>query len=707
MIKIIGVMTDSGIPISILNLINIENEEFIASLISVVNALSEVIGEDSIKRVDFGRDKLLIKDTKKGYIIFALVTRAEKFIERLLIVIARDIDSAEDIESAGGFVDDILCKKIGRILNRYIEPNIPIGIADIIITMWKPLLESIMRDPRLGLGIRRIRRKIGESLENERKSWEKFMKKIRKTKREASAIEYALNGDFEYAYVFSRNSDNPIEQIFCLKVGILSRSILNKASPPLEELERVGETLPKENIYAKLVRTELEYIKGATTIANLIGIYRKAINNFKFEDDEESLMLAFLFVSPFVGMLGGFGWKLAEFFKDKSDLIYSYLVALCERQRILGIAHSITSYDEIRRDLLTWEEKAEEYLVKLSSALGSSRETKPNNAFLTFMPNITTYQTFLKTLMDAPILTLNEKVSFAFLNLDIYHRYIRRSLKEKIPIFINDSVDSFQATSKALEILYPISTKDRLVEDFVERSRELLQDIIDVSVNNMSKFRPYLEYILATMSNIMTNFVELNIRMPEELEVAYLVINELSVVNVESWKYIQPYQLMKFSADLMNIIISMSIRYLRGNVKADVVLRGVHNLMRTYKWFLTHGRVYRESIYYIATYLRAVHDLLDKKELYEILDLIEGFTYILVPDIKQEEEEVAMISEPLLRLIKLVCKKFDSKKYLELSDKILSATISTFKRRGLVKKSKEIVEEFKKEDKRGVLEDTE
>ena len=183
MIKILGVVTDSGIPVSVLKLTHIESDAIVASLIAAARALSKVLGEGLIRRVDFGGDKLLLTDTKKGYIVFALVTRAEDFIERLLRLLAKEIDSNENVEPAGGFIDNALGKKVESVIRKYVEPGIPISITDIMFNMWSPLLDAISSDIRLRLGIRNVEEKLKKSIEAEAKSWRNFTKKSQQNYR--------------------------------------------------------------------------------------------------------------------------------------------------------------------------------------------------------------------------------------------------------------------------------------------------------------------------------------------------------------------------------------------------------------------------------------------------------------------------------------------------------------------------------------------
>ena len=125
MIKIVGVTTKGGIPISISTLIPIRSKELVASLVYAVRALSEVLGIGKVRRVDFGDDKLLITDTNKGYLVFSLASVAGDYVERLLLFIAAKIDSSDEIEPAREIVDNTLSKKSRSCSKDMLSPAFP------------------------------------------------------------------------------------------------------------------------------------------------------------------------------------------------------------------------------------------------------------------------------------------------------------------------------------------------------------------------------------------------------------------------------------------------------------------------------------------------------------------------------------------------------------------------------------------------------
>ncbi len=690
MIKIVGVTTKGGIPISISTLIPIRSKELVASLVYAVRALSEVLGIGKVRRVDFGDDKLLITDTNKGYLVFSLASVAGDYVERLLLFIAAKIDSSDEIEPAREIVDDTLSKKVEKLLQKYVEPSVPISVADILVNMWVPLHEQIAVRKPTTQRIERIKRLLNLSAKRERRRWRVFMEK---TEARGSAIRYALNGDFNLAYLLSKDSESLINRIFSLKMGILARSIINRPAPPLEELESFADTLPEDNVYADLLRKEIEYLKQSIGVTELIEAYLGATEKFSF-DDEDSLMLAFLFISPLIGVFGDFAIKLAEFFKNKSDVIYSYLVALYERQKILEKAYTITSYDEIRKDLLIWERRAKENLSRLDRIFNSNA-VEDGKVLLVAIPNIITYQMLITALIESPVLMLREKMSLITLNIRMYIKYIRRILRAKLPIFVSSLIDAFQVLGTTIVNLYMLLTREQALRSFVRNSRKLLLDFLATILQEASKMRPYSEAIVTFLSGISSCLMELDILVMGELEATFIVLDGLNVKGIDGWKFVQPYKLASFSSNLISLLMSMAIRYMDKKNKEKVLKYGLQKLIRLYKWFITQGKIASSFSYMISCFLAASWDFLDKRKVGEVMDFLDVHIHVLVPSIESGGAQLAGIGRSVIYAFLLAHQKLNVERYRELACRIFRTVIRTFNEAGLIRKVDELTKRFK------------
>ena len=690
LIKIVGVTTKGGIPISISTLIPIRSKELVASLVYAVRALSEVLGIGKVRRVDFGDDKLLITDTNKGYLVFSLASVAGDYVERLLLFIAAKIDSSDEIEPAREIVDNTLSKKVEKLLQRYVEPSVPISVADILVNMWVPLYEQIaVRKPTMQR-IERIKRLLNLSAKRERRRWRVFMEK---TEARESAIRYALNGDFNLAYLLSKDSESLINRIFSLKMGILARSIINRPAPPLEELESLADTLPEDNVYADLLRKEIEYLKQSIGVTELIEAYLEATEKFSF-DYEDSLMLAFLFISPLIGVFGDFAIKLAEFFKNKSDVIYSYLIALYERQKILEKAYTITSYDEIRKYLLIWERRAKENLSRLDRIFNSNT-VEDGKVLLVAIPNIITYQMLITALIESPVLMLREKMSLITLNIRMYIKYIRRILRAKLPIFVSSLIDVFQVLGATIVNLYMLLTREQALRSFVRNSRQLLLDFLAAILQEASKIRPYLEVIVTFLSGVSSCLMELNISVIEELEATFIVLDGLNVKGIDGWKFVQPYKLASFSSNLISLLMSMAIRYMDRKNKEKVLKYGLQKLIRLYKWFITQGKIASSFSYMISCFLIASWDFLGKRKVGEVMDFLDVHIHVLVPSIELGGAQLAGIGRSVIYAFLLAHQKLNVERYRELACRIFRTVIRTFNEAGLIRKADELTKRFK------------
>ena len=91
MIRLIGVLTEGGVPIKVKSSMEAEGELILGPLIEATKALSNIIGSGEVRRLAFKDNTLIVTETQKGFTIVALVTKAEDYMDSLLRVIAEPI----------------------------------------------------------------------------------------------------------------------------------------------------------------------------------------------------------------------------------------------------------------------------------------------------------------------------------------------------------------------------------------------------------------------------------------------------------------------------------------------------------------------------------------------------------------------------------------------------------------------------------------
>ena len=105
MIRLIGVLTQGGVPIKVKSSMDTEGELILGPLIEAAKALSNVMGSGEVRKLGFQDNTLIVTESHKGYTIVALVSKAEDYMDSLLRVISDAIDES-DIASADGVVND-------------------------------------------------------------------------------------------------------------------------------------------------------------------------------------------------------------------------------------------------------------------------------------------------------------------------------------------------------------------------------------------------------------------------------------------------------------------------------------------------------------------------------------------------------------------------------------------------------------------------
>ena len=143
MIKLIGVIARGGIPVRVRALVDLKSEEFLAGMLEAVKALSSMIGGGEVRMLDFGKNKLLMTESRKGYTVIALVDKAEAYVERLVKIIADDIDNS-GIEESTGIVHDGLVRQIDEIIDTYIQSELRESLREIVDEDWMRLKLSLI-----------------------------------------------------------------------------------------------------------------------------------------------------------------------------------------------------------------------------------------------------------------------------------------------------------------------------------------------------------------------------------------------------------------------------------------------------------------------------------------------------------------------------------------------------------------------------------
>ena len=155
MIRLMGVLTEGGVPIKFKSSMEAEGELILGPLIEATKALSNIIGSGEVRRLAFKDNTLIVTETNKGFTVIALVSKAEDYMDSLLRVIAEKIDESE-IQIADGSVNDEQTIIIEQILDPYVRDHIETSFPEALSNVWDPIHEILRNESRFAKVIQEV-----------------------------------------------------------------------------------------------------------------------------------------------------------------------------------------------------------------------------------------------------------------------------------------------------------------------------------------------------------------------------------------------------------------------------------------------------------------------------------------------------------------------------------------------------------------------
>ena len=155
MIRLMGVLTEGGVPIKFKSSMEAEGELILGPLIEATKALSNIIGSGEVRRLAFKDNTLVVTETNKGFTVVALVSKAEDYMDSLLRIIAEKIDESK-IQIADGSVNDEQTIIIEHILDPYVRNHIETSFPEAISNVWSPIHEVLRNENRFNKIIQEV-----------------------------------------------------------------------------------------------------------------------------------------------------------------------------------------------------------------------------------------------------------------------------------------------------------------------------------------------------------------------------------------------------------------------------------------------------------------------------------------------------------------------------------------------------------------------
>lgn len=705
MIKLLGVIAEGGTLITVKTFREIEEKQLVSNLIEATKGISEVMGVGKIKRFDFGEDRLILTETKKNYTIVALTDTAERYIDQLLQVIARDLDNNEVIPHCN-LVNESLEESIEGIIETYMNDELSISLHETVNEVWDPILTEAKKNKKIIALLEELNKDIEASSGVEAEKWHEFKSNIEEDPEKA--IELALDGDFDHAFAVSLGSDDLLQKMFSIKMGLLSFSMLGMNSPPLNEIEELVEELPSDNPYANLLRMEIQYKKQEIARPNLLHAFGRATTKFQFKDNKKHRILSFLFLNEANGFFPEFGSKLADYFRDKSNVISTYINTMIERVRIIRKAYSITEADDIQEELHKWEKRVNNATESLNKVLKpgfikrllrrAPRGAEANRITLRCLMDIEVYMLLQAMIAQSPVLAPTERREKLNEVINIYLNYFRKAINKNLPMPSYTLVNALQNLALATQELLTMPTPNGQSKN-IKNVRKLFKDTIEITVNNTTKITPYMQIILSVSDALSVPSPNEEDKEELPLNKGFLLLHSIlkttNIQSVESWKGVFPYNFAAYIINLLLALLPLALKFLEGKKKAKVIKKCVDKLIDTLKWLLFRGKVSRSTLLALAYYTTKIVDEYSTKELEQLMDTLIGFSLIAVPDWEEKDFDLAVLGEYLLETLTQASERLSNPEHLlQIGRKIYRISLNAWETYGYQKKARKLKEKY-------------
>jgi hypothetical protein len=666
MIRLIGILTTGGVPIKVKSAMDANGEMILGPLIEAAKALSNVIGSGEVRKLGFRENTLIVTECNKGYTIVALVSKAEDYMDSLLRVVADAIDDS-DIAPADGLVNDVHRKIIDQVIHTYTREHIETGFPDILSSVWSPILSSLKQNEKLSVMLQEV-----EALLNKKESvtkWNELKAGANGTLNDA--LNFALQGGFDRACATAMNAEGPLAGVFCIKMGALTHTMTKTISPPLAELKQIAATLPEDYPFTDLARTLVEFTAGKLIPADYSRAFREAINRFEVKNDDEHLLLGFMFLDARIVDYQKFAPKLLNLYREKSEVFCSYIEAIEERGKVFEKLYSITNYDAFRDELGMYKSRITSILGNINWVLDPDllwelkKEGKGIEIGVTASLKLQNYIAILTALAESPVLTLGERREVLEEVLMLYRDYFRGLMIAEVPLFSYTLDSVFQSLSVANAEYYFLTTGETR-KQHLDQSMAFLSDIYHTINEEWPKTQ--VRFSLFVVANALSPVLtRADIRSEEEIRLVYIAMKLLDVDTIDAMQITRPEVYATNLGNTITTLTALAARLLDAEKRMVVLKKCVDVILDTQEWFVSRGVICRDDIMSASFHSSLVTVALEDKELEGTVNRVIALNRIAIRDAVKYDYEVAMISSPYIGILIDACNRLNNKKYLQLA----------------------------------------
>lgn len=694
MIRLIGVLTEGGVPIKVQSSVDAEGELIVGPLIEATKALSAVMGSGEVKQLGFRDNTLIVTESKKGYTVVALISKAEGYMNSLMRVIADAIDNS-DLAPADGAVQDHHKAVVAEIIEPYVRSHIDTSFPEIFSYLWNPIHETMAsKEP-----FRSIMKEIDELVATPppEAKWMEF--RACHTCNIEDALASALRGEFDRACAMAIEIENPLAQAFAIKMGALTHSMTKVVAPPLAELKKIADSLPRDFVFTDLVKTLIGFIGGEIIPADYSRAYREATKNLHLNADQKSLLTGFLFLDPRIVDYPEISNKMKEIFKRKSEIVCAFIDAMEERGRIFDKLYSITSYDGFRDELGVYKARITSILSSIKWVVDPElveelrREDKAVEYGVTASLQLQNYIALLTALAESPVLTISERKGVLEEVIGLYRNYFHGLMVTEIPLFSYTLDSVFQSLSVANAEYYFLSTgsdRTRHLEDIMG----FLDDIYFTIQSEWAKSR--MRFSLFVVSNAICPILARSGSVCESgFRLAYLAVKLQDQETIDAAQITKPLEYATNLGNAITTLTAMAIIILDETSRSKILTRAVDVSLDVYEWFISRGVVCRDDIVSASHHAVMASDYLDDEALERTVNRIIALNRIVIQDPEKHDYELAMMASPLIDNLLKAYARLGNERYKEMAVAMILLANDAWRKYGFNEKAENFSRKYK------------
>ncbi len=686
MIRLLGVLTEGGVPVVIRSYVETESDMIIGALVSAAKTLCDAMDSGEVRQLAFKDNTLIVTESKKCYTVVALVTKAEDYMDTLIRIIADEIDSSE-IPPADGTANDTHIVLTNSILDMYIRDKLDFSLSEIVAFSWEPILDAIRTDSHLDSMIKVLEKRLDSA--DLRPRWKALTE--RTTPSLDDALGFALHGEYDRACAASRDIDSDIARIFTVKMGQLSRSMSSTSAPLIEELKQIAMKIQGDDAYCRVGRAIVGFLSGEMPSSEYTAAFRAAAEEFDFAKTDQSLLYSFLFIDVRISLLPDFANRLADHLKDISPIARAYIFSILDRDAIFDKLYSVSSYDDFKDTIGFYKSRIDGILEQIRQVLkkGLVQRLRKSEGMkglaLRASLQLQNYITLLTALSESPVLTIAERKEVLAEVIELYFSYFRGLLHDDLPVFAHTIDSVFQSLGVAnAEYYYLITGKER--ETHMERIGAFLHDIIDISgrewAKNRVRFSIYV--VLNALGPILTRAKAFR---EESAILHYLAMKTTDIAAIEESRESSPDMYATNAGNILTSLASLSYNLLSKDIRKSIFSECVLRSLEVQEWFISHGVVCRDDIMAVTYHTSYAADMFSERDLQRAVKVVTALNRVAVQNPQKYDYEVAVTGSSLIGVLSKSWERLGNPKYFEEAAKLLRLSANGWRKYGFYEKA--------------------